>query len=550
METIEESAAFLRSLARAEALSAAEEWDEAARWWERVVAANPVEGRFWSKLAEARYRAKDFRGAIAAAAEALALRDGYPAETAYRMACCHALLGERDEAYASLERALDLGYRSLAHAAGDDDLVSLREEARFRDLLGLIDREAFSRDEGWRFDLRFLAREVKRRAYDAFRHAPETEFDAAVADLDRAIPGLSDLQIIVAMNRLLRPLGDGHAWAWPPDDDEDFGKQLPVQFWLFAEGLFIVAADPRHADLLGARVTHFGELTTDEVVIAVDSIVHRDNENQQWPRFVIPRLLRRLPLLHALDVAASASEITLTVRNLAGESRDAVLKTEAAGPNQRGMRYPEGWLFFPNTLPAPVPYYLRDLFASYWFTWLRDEGTVYCQFNAVQDDPLESLADFSQRLLRFIADHPVDRFVLDLRWNSGGNTFLHMPLLHALIGSKVNQRGRLFVIIGRATYSAAQNLASYLDRHTEAIFVGEPTGSSPTFVGETVEFALPYSQSSVNVSDLLWQSTWPMDYRVWIAPTLYTPPTFAAFRANRDPALEAILAIQEHGAGW
>jgi sugar lactone lactonase YvrE len=33
-----------------------------------------------------------------------------------------------------------------------------------------------------------------------------------------------------------------------------------------------------------------------------------------------------------------------------------------------------------------------------------------------------------------------------------------------------------------------------------------------------------------------------MDYRTWIAPQIYAPPTFAAYRANRDPALEAILA--------
>jgi hypothetical protein len=71
-----------------------------------------------------------------------------------------------------------------------------------------------------------------------------------------------------------------------------------------------------------------------------------------------------------------------------------------------------------------------------------------------------------------------------------------------------------------------------------------------TLVGETVEFELPYSKTRVNVSDLLWQGTSPTDYRVWIAPTIYTPLTFAAFRAYRDPAMEAILACREHLPGW
>jgi hypothetical protein len=59
----------------------------------------------------------------------------------------------------------------------------------------------------------------------------------------------------------------------------------------------------------------------------------------------------------------------------------------------------------------------------------------------------------------------------------------------------------------------------------------------PNFVGETTPFQLPYSKLEVNVSDLYWQSSWPMDHRAWIAPELYTPPTFQAYRANRDPAM-------------
>jgi tetratricopeptide (TPR) repeat protein len=550
VESADTTIDFLRTLNRAEAASAAEEWEDAARWWQRVVASNPVEGRFWSKLAEARYRAKDYRGAISAAQEALALRDGFPSETVYRIACCQALLGGRELALASLEQALALGYRSLDHAASDDDLSSLRDDQRFRELVGLIDRDAFSRDDGWRFDVRFLAREVKRRAFDPFRYTSEQQFDAAVAALAEALPGLTDLQIVVEMDRLLRLLGDGHAGVWPADGSDSFTHQLPVQFWLFEEGIFVIAAAPEHADLLGARVTRFGERAINEVMAVADTLVHRDNENRQWPKFLIPRLLRRLPLLHALDAVPSPTDVELTVQSREGETRTVALQTEPTGPNRRGIRFADDWTFFPNTLSSPLPCYLRNLHASYWFTWLPSERVVYMQFNAVQNDPEESLADFTARLFRFVDEHETDKLVIDIRWNSGGNTFLEMPLLHRLIGSKANQRGKLFVIIGRATYSAAQNLASLIDRHTEAIFVGEPTGSSPTFVGETVEFTLPYSKTSVNVSDLLWQSTWPMDYRIWIAPTLYTPPTFAAFRSNRDPALEAILACQEHMPGW
>lgn len=545
----EESAAFLRTLARAEALSGGEQWEDAARLWQRVVAINPVEGRFWSRLAEARYHAKAYREAIAAYQKALTLRDGFPAETAYRLACCHALLDEREEALASLEQALALRLRRLDQIAKEDGLASLRDDPRFRDLVGLIDVSELSRDEGWRYDLRFLAREVLRRAYDPFRFAPREQFDAAVAHLDEAIPGLSDLQIVVEMSRLLRPLGDGHAYVWPAAENDAFRQRLPLQLFLFQEGLFVTAADPKYAELLGAQVLRVGEHSAEEAMAVIDAIVHRDNENEQWSKYFVPRLLRIVPLLHALGVAPSPDEVALTLRDLDGEMRQIVLQPERLAPREHFFPPPEDWVSFPETLPSPLPLYLRNLRAFYWFTYLREERTVYFQFNAVQNASPEPLAAFTERLFRFIDDHEVEKLVIDIRWNSGGNTFLELPLLHRLIGSKVNQRGALFVIIGRDTFSAAQNFASLIDRHTEATFAGEPTGSGPTFIGESIEFTLPYSKTCANVSDLLWQSTWPMDYRTWLAPTLYTPPTFAAFRANRDPALEAILACHEHLPG-
>jgi hypothetical protein len=70
--------------------------------------------------------------------------------------------------------------------------------------------------------------------------------------------------------------------------------------------------------------------------------------------------------------------------------------------------------------------------------------------------------------------------------------------------------------------------------------VGEPTGSSPNFVGETIMVHLPYSKVDISISDLFWQSSWPTDDRPWIAPDYYVPPTFADVSSGRDVALDAV----------
>jgi hypothetical protein len=551
---------YLRTVARASARTSSERWAEAAVLWEQVVEQNPVNGNHWDRLAEARLGVQDYQGALAAYQKVSELgvwarretATVFPAEVAYRMACCHARLGDRERALEALAQALGCGFRDLDRARTDDHLASLRDDGRFGELVGpgSVEVEGLSRDEGWRSDLRLLAGEVKRRAYAPFRSFPQRQFDAAVDDLSRSIPQCSDTQIVIGMMKLLRPLGDGHAAVNVPQENEDFHRALPLQFYLFQEGLFVTATAPDHDTLLGAQVLQFGQHTVDEVMAALEPLISRDN--QQWPKQVAPLLLRQLPLLHALGVVADPTQVTLTSRRADATTGTVTVATDPAWSSPLWtLPCPPGWVFLPATLASPMPLYLKNCGATYWFEYLPDPRVLYFQLNSVADDPEEPLEAFGRRLFDFIDANPVDKLVIDLRWNSGGNTFLVLPLLHRLIGcGKINRRGRLFVIVGRKTFSAAQNTATFIERHTSAVFVGEPTGSRPNFIGETASFRLPYSKLEVNVSDLYWESSWPMDHRTWIAPEIYTPPSFQAYRANRDSAMEAILACQEHLPGW
>jgi hypothetical protein len=113
------------------------------------------------------------------------------------------------------------------------------------------------------------------------------------------------------------------------------------------------------------------------------------------------------------------------------------------------------------------------------------------------DHPVEPFDAFCDRLFGFIDARRPGRLVIDMRWNGGGDTFLGKPLVHHLIRCPaINRRGALFVIIGRLTFSAAQNIATALEEHTDATFVGEPTGSRPNFIGETIPFELPGQQAA------------------------------------------------------
>jgi tetratricopeptide (TPR) repeat protein len=519
---------------QAEAKMKAKQWAKAVALWERAVGLNPVNGHYWRRLARARYDAKDYRRSIAAYGKVIELGEGYPWAAAYDIACCHALLGERGPALEWLEKSFAMGWRRLNEARADSDLKSLHGEPRFRDLVAMVDVGKMSRDEGWRYDLTLLVRELKRIHYHLSKRPSPEGFDIFARKLHDDIPGLSDQQIEVGLMKLAAMARDGHTSLSFPNQLGQRYKALPVQFYLFEEGLFITAATPKHKDLAGARVLRFGDHSVDEVIKALDPVISRDNGS--WIKHIAPSLMRHPQILNGLGLTTNASELALTLRSGDGKERTVNLKATSKGPGA-------DWVDARTATPGPEPHYLKKRKSNYWFEYLPDSKTVFFQFNAVQNHPGETLEKFCGRLFSFLDKTDVDRLVIDLRFNDGGNNFLNKPLIHGLIRCpKVNRPGHLFVIAGRNTFSAAQCAATQIERHTDAIFVGEPTGSAPNFVGETISLILPYSKMKASISDLFWQNSVAMDYRTWIAPQLYTPPTFAAYLAKRDPAMEAILA--------
>jgi hypothetical protein len=523
--------------------------------WAQVVAINPTQGLSWARLGQARYHVGQYREAIPAFEKTIELgafpdllehEYNYRWRPAYDIARCYALLGEHEHALAWLERSLALGYRNRAAIHHDDDLRSLRDDRRFQDLAGLADATLLERDAGWRHDLLFLAEEIKRIHYDPFRHIAEDAFDHLVQQQHDAIPTLTDDQIIVGIMRLVQTLGDGHSTValW------ELGERLPdapVEFYLFTEGLFVTAAAPAYRDVIGAQVVALGDHPVEQVIMALTEIISRDNP--MWIQQCAPGLMRKPRVLHAMGLIPDGSTLPITIRDGNGAIR--TIHIEAShGPFPDPL--PADWPAVVKQSGGPLPLYLKEG-GHYWFEYLADEKVLYFHYRTVRDHPDEPFDQFCDRLFTSLNTSQVDKLVIDMRRNGGGNTFLHMPLFRGIARSeKLRQGTTLFVIIGRQTFSAAMNLVTYLESRCfewgiPLVFVGEPTGSSPNFVGETVIVRLPYSSLPVSISDLYWQTSWPEDARIWLPPQLYTPPTFAALRTGTDPALHAIFRY--HVAG-
>lgn len=390
--------------------------------------------------------------------------------------------------------------------------------------------------EAWREDLSFFAHTFETQHADLFRSVPEDVWREQVAALHDDIPHLARHEILVRLFELVGLLPDGHSHL---DAYGEAGglRLFPLTVQRFASAWFVAAAAPPNEHTVGMRVVAVDGMPIEAVYDAVVPTLNADNES--FRRWSVPNRLTTPEVLSARGVLEDMEHARYTLEDAEGTRTDVVLTPEA-GPEVRGyarahLRHP--WRH--PAFPAGTPY---D------FTLLEESGTLLVFFDTVVDAPDgETIAQFVKRLKRFVRRNDFERLVLDMRGNGGGSTNNAIPLVKLLsTEARINRAGRLFVLTGPNTYSAAVLTTALIENRTKALFVGEPAGQGPNLLGDPIVRELPNSGLTLRVSNHFWQSSHLDDPRETFTPDLPVPLTHADSVAGHDACLEAVLAY-EHG---
>ena len=398
----------------------------------------------------------------------------------------------------------------------------------------------------WHEDLMFIKNKFETEHYNLFRLMEKKDWEDSFTKLTQNLPKLKDHEVITETMKIIAKVGDGHSALYPPYEGKYHFHQLPVSFHDFKDGLFIKGADPKYKSLVGHKLVSIGGISIEEVKKRLATITNRDND--QWIKLLGVEVYLTMPeILYALELSDNIESVTLELLNDKNEIYKAEIRANLFDiSSTRYITVRPEWEAANKDAKAPEPLYLKHTSEFpkdfYWFEYLEEKSMVYFQLNVVFDKPGEDLKSFCERMLNFIKEKNVERLVIDIRLNSGGNNQLNTGVLDQVIKSnQINKEGNLFVIVGRRTFSAAMNLATNLEQKTNAIFVGEPTGSSPNFVGEDNPSPLPKSKLVVSVSNRYWQDSSPDDNRKWITQDIYNVLSSEDYKNNIDPNMDAIL---------
>jgi hypothetical protein len=391
------------------------------------------------------------------------------------------------------------------------------------------------RAAGWRSDLEQLLPAMAAIHPNLEHSTPRADLDAAAADLAATIEEATDDQLMVGVLRVVAMVSaagcDAHTGAFIWGTGSYPVDSMPLRLWLFGDEVVIVDALAPYEALVGARLDSVEGQPIDEVLDTLAPLIPRDN--LQSVRLLTPRYLLIPQVLRGLGLA-DAGAVTLEVADDAGTTQSVDVKPIP-------MADYNGWAG-PYGLHLPVDpnvEYLARIGDALWWTRLPDVETLFVQYNRVDRMSPGTLGDLRTELHK----PDVARVILDLRHNYGGELSALDPILAMFDDPAVDQPDRLYVITGRNTFSAASLLVAWLDRDTEAVFVGEAMAGCPTAYGDSSDVTLAYSGIVVSVAGILNVGASADDKRQTIEPDVLAELTRTAWEDGRDLAREAIVTI-------
>ena len=402
----------------------------------------------------------------------------------------------------------------------------------------------------------------------SFSTAQRQQFNTIVAAAMQRADAMQPYEFELEIMRAAALARNGHTYS----TSQRFIHALPVRAWWFADGLHVVCTHPDFSRLLGARIERLGELAPEQ---ALDAIAPFISGTAQRIRYLSPFTLMSPEVLHRIGATEGVDVAPMTFRLRDGGVQEVRLGAVAAFdpsfkqpdrpyfgfsvliPSDRAL--PGRWPHALDALAEPPLTYRKPVDVS--VAWIGDSNKVlYVRSNQVlstDKTPLDEKFVFGVLQKEVVAHRP--RFVVvDLRLNQGGN-FFNTILFTQSLPRLLPAQGKIFVLVGRATFSAALTTAAMLKSNAgdRAMLIGETMGDADRFWAEGGRRTLPNSQIEVQYADGFhdWgEGCTNLDTCYWPAvafgvrhvslqPERRIEPSLADYAAGRDPVLDAALAL-------
>jgi len=389
----------------------------------------------------------------------------------------------------------------------------------------------------WNADLDYLIKELSKRHYNFYTVKSKEDFLLGINAIKQETKNLTDLQIALKTQQLIASFGDSHTnlyfrrWL-------DKNQMLPINVLWVSDGLYILRTTPENEEILGTQLLFVNKIPINTIIDSLSTLITVDN--QAIVKTYIPVVLPSLQILEHFGFA-NTEQVELGLRTETNQNQTYILKPAPMNRDNRISFKPDSVAFCVKNqdLMFTSFYYPEDkiYYMLYNQCWSKELEQKYG--NKKKAKTMPSFQEFEDKAFQTLANESVEKIVYDLRYNGGGSSWQGTLFIRKLAKFlETNPNVKVYVVLGRETFSSATLNALDFKELTNAIFVGEETAGKPNHFGELRGFNLPNSKLEVGYSTKYFKNT--EENMNTMKPDVEIEMSFRDFTKGIDPVFEWI----------
>lgn len=395
-------------------------------------------------------------------------------------------------------------------------------------------------EKEWIEDLNYLEKELPERHKNLFFQIEKEEFESELEKIKTGLSKLSDLEITLKLAELFAKIGDSHTTV---DNTRFFKEYYPIYFKKFADGYRVRAVDSKYKQLLGAKLNSINGYSVSELKDKFSTLITADNQSAL--EYKLASFLNLKEVLNYLEIIDQKID---QKNEFIFNEGDSQLKISLTAKSIENIKENANELIFLDYQKSIVLAHSNRLF---WSKYLKSDNILYFQYNScwsrelaekhkLSNPDLPSFSEQKNQMIEVIKNNEIKKFVIDLRYNSGGDSSQGTDFAAEL--SKYKDKFDTYVIIGPETFSSAIINALDFKGYLDAYLIGTATMGKPNHFGEVRIFELPNSSLKVSYSTNYFKLLENRDPDA-LYPDITVETEFEDFLNGKDTILEMIKNI-------
>lgn len=351
----------------------------------------------------------------------------------------------------------------------------------------------------WNADLDYLVKELSEKHYNFYSLKSKDDFLTGIEGIKQKSNNLSDFQMALCTQQLIAKFGDSHT-ALNYRSLLNPAQILPLNFNWMKEGIYVLHTSKQYESILGNKVLSVNNIPISTVIDSLSTLITVDNPSSV--KLMVPKMITFLQILNHFGFS-NTEQVKLELLSEDNKKQTCIVTPDK--PSRENIV---------SVKPDSVSFITRSTKRVFNLNYFPNDDIYYLMYNKCMSkevalqygskemaQKLPSFVDFENKVFHMIDSIPAKKFVFDMRYNSGGSSAQGTAFVKKLAKYlEQNPTTKLYVVLGRSTFSSAILNAIDFKRMTNAVFVGEETSGKPNHFGEVKQLQLPSSKLACSYS--------------------------------------------------